>query len=120
MDAKERAVVGALGDQSSTRPTSSARSTTCIGAVSKTSPILLKTSRSPDRTSVPTAPLRAPPRALSFTSMPAFSSGPAHARPLWRLAVKALASWMATLASSETGIRSFTTSPLTTPFGPQW
>src|SRR5829696_7218710 len=43
----------------------------------------------------------------------------AHRRPFSRLAVKALASWMATLGSSETGQRSLTTSPLTNPFGPK-
>src|SRR5829696_2443774 len=40
--------------------------------------------------------------------------------PASRLAVKALASWIATLASRATGIRSLTTSPLTRPLGPQW
>src|SRR5215213_8504416 len=51
-----------------------------------------------------------------------FPSRPrSYTRPASRLAVKALASWMATLASSAIGgIRSLTMSPLTTPFGPQW
>jgi hypothetical protein len=37
------------GDQPSKSPTSSMRSTTCTGAVSKTSPILVQASHRPDR-----------------------------------------------------------------------
>src|SRR4029453_6555258 len=44
------------------------RSTTCIGAVSKTSPILAQASRNPERTSVAPSPPRAPLRALSLAS----------------------------------------------------
>src|SRR5215211_4036595 len=44
------------------------RSTTCIGAVSKTSPIFAQASRNPDRTSVAPSPPKAPLRALSLAS----------------------------------------------------
>src|ERR671933_14382 len=67
------------GDRISTRPSSSARSTTCIGAVSKTSPPLPQASRSPDKTSAPPTPLRAPARARFFTSTSLFSDLRSHA-----------------------------------------
>src|SRR5215204_2492020 len=44
------------------------RSTTCTGAVSKTSPILAQASRKPDRTSVAPSPPMAPVRAFSLAS----------------------------------------------------
>src|SRR5215217_1178980 len=43
-------------------------STTCIGAVSKTSPILVQASRRPDRKSVAATPPSTPASALSFRS----------------------------------------------------
>ena len=49
-------------------PSSSMRFTTCTGAVSKTSPSLFKTLRSPDKTIVPPAPPSAPAKILSLTS----------------------------------------------------
>src|SRR5918995_3532012 len=56
------------GERSPTSPSSSTRSTTCIGAVSKTSPTLAQASRNPDRTSVAPSPPRAPVRALSLAA----------------------------------------------------
>src|SRR5947209_20268832 len=41
----------------------------------------------------------------------------AHTRPFFRLGVKAVASWVATFDSSETGTKSWTTSPLPNRFG---
>src|SRR5919107_534883 len=97
---------------SSARVPVSLRSTTCIGAVSKTSPAFAQASRSPVRTTVAPRPARTPREALFFAST--------YTLPASRLAVKALASWMATLASRATGMRSLTTAPLTRPLGPQW
>src|SRR5215204_6927149 len=58
------------GERSPTRPSSSTRSTTCIGAVSKTSPTLAQASRSPDSTSVAPSPPSAPIKALPFAFTP--------------------------------------------------
>src|SRR5215204_1063898 len=58
------------GERSPTRPSSSTRSTTCIGAVSKTSPTLAQASRSPDSTSVAPSPPSAPVKALRFAFTP--------------------------------------------------
>src|SRR4051794_5315996 len=55
-------------ERSPTRPSSSTRSTTCIGAVSKTSPTLAQASRSPDSTTVAPSPPSAPVKALPFAS----------------------------------------------------
>src|SRR5215217_6273415 len=58
------------GERSPTRPSSSTRSTTCIGAVSKTSPTFDQAWRSPDSTIVAPSPPRAPVRALSLAATP--------------------------------------------------
>src|SRR5918994_3864978 len=58
------------GESSPRRPSSSTRSTTCIGAVSKTSPTFDQAWRSPVSTSVAPSPLKTPVRALSLEVMP--------------------------------------------------